>query len=90
MAHPSLRDQLISPVLAGNVTGLSLAPVALAGKTVELLREVLPRSTRFVGLAHGADPLHRDFLAEAESSTTQMVLGRGCSGLGAGAIHVAL
>ena len=68
VAHPSLRDQLVSPVLAGNVTVLSLAPVELAGKTVELLRVVLPRSTRFAGLVRRADPLHRDLLAEAESS----------------------
>ena len=52
----------------GNVTGLSLALVELAGKTVELLHETLPAATRFACVVHSQDGLHREFLAEAESS----------------------
>jgi putative ABC transport system substrate-binding protein len=75
-AGDALRTGLVANLArpGGNVTGLSLALVELAGKTVELLREVLPRSTRFACLVHSADPLHREFLAEAESSTRRLGL----------------
>jgi putative ABC transport system substrate-binding protein len=75
-AGDALRTGLVTNLArpGANVTGLSLALVELAGKTVELLREVLPRSTRFACLVHSADPLHREFLAEAESSTRRLGL----------------
>jgi len=57
----------------GNVTGLSLALIELAGKTVGLLREALPRARRFACVVHSEDPLHRAFLGEAESSATRSI-----------------
>ena len=75
-AGDALRTGLVTNLARPerNVTGLSLALVELAGKTVELLRETLPRSTRFGCLVHSEDPLHRDFLAEAKLSATRLGL----------------
>src|SRR5262245_14075020 len=75
-AGDAVRSGLV-PNLArpgGNVTGLSLALIELAGKTVELLREALPRVTRFACLVHREDPLHREFLSEAQSSARRLGL----------------
>jgi putative ABC transport system substrate-binding protein len=58
----------------GNVTGLSLALIELAGKTVELLREALPHTTRFACIVHREDPLHREFLREADSAARRLAL----------------
>ena len=52
----------------GNVTGLSLILPELAGKRLELLREVLPRVTRVAFLAHGGNPAHRLFVKEAQDA----------------------
>ena len=75
-AGDAIRTSLVTNLArpGGNVTGLSLALVELAGKTVELLRETLPRSTRFACVVHSGDPLHREFLAEAESSARRLGL----------------
>jgi putative ABC transport system substrate-binding protein len=59
---------------AGNVTGRSLALIELAGKTVALLREALPRARRLACVVHSEDPLHRAFLGEAASSATRLAL----------------
>jgi putative ABC transport system substrate-binding protein len=59
----------------GNVTGLSLALVELAGKTVEMLYTVVPRTRRLACLVHDNDPLHRPFLAEAERAAARLGLG---------------
>lgn len=48
----------------GNITGLSLMIVELAGKVVELLLEAAPAGRHFGCLVHEADPLHRPFMAE--------------------------
>jgi putative ABC transport system substrate-binding protein len=76
VAGDALRTGLVTNLArpGGNVTGLSLALIELAGKTVELLREVLPRATRFAGVVHREDPLHREFLGEAESSARRLGL----------------
>ena len=58
----------------GNVTGLSLALIELAGKTVELLREALPRVTRIGCVVHAEDELHRGFLSEAETAAGRLGL----------------
>ena len=50
----------------GNITGLSLILPELAGKRLELLREVLPRIARVAFLAHGGNPAHRLFVKEAQ------------------------
>ncbi len=49
----------------GNITGLSLMVVELAGKLVELLAEAAPAGRHVGCLVHEADPLHRPFMAEA-------------------------
>jgi putative ABC transport system substrate-binding protein len=75
-AGDALRTGLVANMArpGGNVTGLSLALVELAGKTVELLREALPGATRFACVVHREDPLHREFLSEAESSARRLGL----------------
>src|SRR5262245_24125210 len=52
----------------GNITGLSLILPELAGKRLELLREVLPRVTRVAFLAHGGNPAYRLFVKEAQDA----------------------
>jgi putative ABC transport system substrate-binding protein len=52
----------------GNITGLSLILPELAGKRLELLREVLPRVARVAFLAHGGNPAHRLFVKEAQDA----------------------
>jgi putative ABC transport system substrate-binding protein len=58
----------------GNVTGLSLTLVEMAGKTVELLHAVVPPAKRLACLVHEKDPLHVPFLAEAETATGRLGL----------------
>lgn len=56
----------------GNVTGLSLALVEMAGKTVELLHVVVPGAKRLACLVHEKDPLHAPFLAEAGAAAGRL------------------
>ena len=49
----------------GNITGMSLMLPELAGKRLELLRDILPKLSRVAFLAHGGDPAHRLFVKEA-------------------------
>jgi putative ABC transport system substrate-binding protein len=56
----------------GNVTGLSLALVEMAGKTVELLHVVVPGAKHLACLVHENDPLHVPFLAEAEAAAGRL------------------
>ena len=49
----------------GNITGLSMMMPALAGKRMELLRELMPKLSRVGFLGHGADPSHKLFGKEA-------------------------
>jgi putative ABC transport system substrate-binding protein len=58
----------------GNVTGLSLALVEMAAKTVELLHGVVPHIRRLACLVHEKDPLHSPFLAEAETAAGRLGL----------------
>lgn len=48
----------------GNVTGTSAGAAEVAGKTVELIREVIPSARRFAVLANETDPFTRPFLVE--------------------------
>lgn len=75
-AGDALRTGLVTNLArpAGNVTGMSLALIELAGKTVEVLRETLPQATRFACMVHSEDPLHREFLEEAESAARRLGL----------------
>lgn len=56
----------------GNITGLSMMLPDIAGKRLELLREVLPDVTRVAVLAHGADPYHRRFLDETQLASQKI------------------
>jgi len=47
----------------GNVTGTAAGSTEVAGKTVELIREVLPSARRFAVLANATDPFTKPFLA---------------------------
>ena len=52
----------------GNITGLTSIMPELAGKRLELLREVLPKLSRVAFLAYGPDPAHRLFIKQAEDA----------------------
>jgi putative tryptophan/tyrosine transport system substrate-binding protein len=52
----------------GNITGVSLIMPELAGKRIELLREVLPKLSRVAFLAYGPGPAHRLFVKEAQDA----------------------
>jgi putative ABC transport system substrate-binding protein len=57
-----------------NLTGLSLALVEMAGKTMEVLHMVVPRARRLACLVDEKDPLHVAFLAEAETAARRLGL----------------
>ena len=50
----------------GNVTGMASATWELTGKTIELIREILPAASRVAVLANAADLFTRTFLGEIE------------------------
>lgn len=50
----------------GNITGLSAATAELAGKSLELIREVLPAANRVAALADPSNPFTKPFLAQIE------------------------
>ncbi len=52
----------------GNITGISMMMPPLAGKRLELLREINPKMARVAFLAHGDDPAHKGFIAELETA----------------------
>jgi putative ABC transport system substrate-binding protein len=52
----------------GNITGMAGISPELAGKRLELLREVLPKLSRVAFLAHGGDPAHKLFVKEAQEA----------------------
>jgi ABC-type uncharacterized transport system substrate-binding protein len=56
----------------GNVTGLSFAGPELAGKQIDLLKEMLPRVSRVAILANPANPLHSVWLGEAKAATRSL------------------
>jgi putative tryptophan/tyrosine transport system substrate-binding protein len=60
----------------GNITGTSSIMPELAGKRLELLREILPKISRVAFLAHAGDPSHPQFIKElqdaAESARLQV------------------
>jgi len=67
----------------GNVTGLSSATAEIAGKSLEVLREMLPAASRVAVLANPTDPFAKPFLQQIEIAAkvlgieiqTIMVLG---------------
>ena len=52
----------------GNITGMSSMMPELAGKRLELLRDVLPKLSRVAFLANGGDPAHKLFVKEAQEA----------------------
>jgi putative ABC transport system substrate-binding protein len=48
----------------GNVTGVSAASAEIAGKSIELVREVIPSARRIAALANLDDPFSRPFLEQ--------------------------
>ena len=52
----------------GNITGSSSMMPELAGKRLELLREIVPKLSRVAFLAHGGDPAHKLFVKEAQEA----------------------
>src|SRR5262249_19744918 len=68
-----LVESLARP--GGNITGMAGVAAELAGKTVQLIREMMPSARRVVALANAADPFSRPFvehirLAGAATGTT--------------------
>ena len=56
----------------GNVTGTTAGAVETAGKTVELIRELLPSARRFAVLANETDPFTRPYVAEIDRSARSL------------------
>ncbi len=50
----------------GNVTGLSSATAEIAGKSLEVIREMLPTASRVAVLANPTDPFAKPFLQQIE------------------------
>ena len=52
------------PRPGGNVTGIASATAELAGKSVQLIRDMLPRARRVTALANATDPFSIPFLEQ--------------------------
>jgi putative tryptophan/tyrosine transport system substrate-binding protein len=56
----------------GNVTGVSSTTAELAGKTLELIRDLLPSVSRVAVLANAADPFTKSFLEQIQLAAQTM------------------
>ncbi|MBL0899707.1 MAG: ABC transporter substrate-binding protein [Reyranella sp.] len=54
-----------------NLTGVSTATAELAGKSVELLKEILPAARRIAAFANAPDPFHKPLLEQLEKAGSQ-------------------
>ncbi len=54
-----------------NLTGVSTATAELAGKSVELLKEILPAARRIAAIANAPDPFHKPFVDQLEKAGSQ-------------------
>ena len=52
----------------GNITGTTNIMPELAGKRLQLLREILPKLSHLAFLAYGPDPAHKLFVKEAQQA----------------------
>jgi|AmaraimetFIIA100_FD_contig_123_81042_length_3462_multi_7_in_2_out_0_4 putative ABC transport system substrate-binding protein len=52
------------PRPGGNVTGIASVTAELAGKSVQLIRDMLPSARRVTALANGTDPFSKPFLEQ--------------------------
>ena len=50
----------------GNVTGIAALTAELAGKSVQLIRDMLPSARRVTALANGTDPFSKPFLEQIQ------------------------
>ena len=58
----------------GNITGTTNIMPELAGKRLELLREILPKLSRVAFLAYGPDPAHKLFVREAQQAAERFAM----------------
>jgi putative ABC transport system substrate-binding protein len=54
------------PRPGGNVTGIAAVTAELAGKSVQLIRDMLPSARRVTALANATDPFSKPFLEQIE------------------------
>src|SRR5262245_4768140 len=54
------------PRPGGNVTGIASVTAELAGKSVQLIRDMLPAARRVTALANATDPFSKPFLEQIE------------------------
>ena len=57
-----------------NITGISSAAAEIAGKTLEVLRELKPSAQRIAVLANGADPFNRPFVDRINKDARTLAL----------------
>jgi putative ABC transport system substrate-binding protein len=77
MAIHIRRREFIGTLLArpgGNVTGLSVLAPDLAGKRLELLREVVPSLRRLAFLANVSNPINEPEMREAQAAASTLGL----------------
>jgi len=67
-----LVESLAHP--GGNVTGLSAATAELAGKSLDLIREILPAIQRIAALADPSNPFSKSFLKQIHLSSAALRL----------------
>jgi putative tryptophan/tyrosine transport system substrate-binding protein len=58
----------------GNITGTTNIMPELAGKRLDLLKEILPKLSRVAFLAYGPDPAHKIFVKEAQQAAEKMAM----------------
>jgi putative ABC transport system substrate-binding protein len=58
----------------GNITGMSSITAGLGGKTLELIRELLPSAKRVAVLANDVDPFTKPFLEQIQSAGEAMAI----------------
>jgi putative ABC transport system substrate-binding protein len=56
----------------GNITGIGGTTPAAGAKTIELLRDVLPKLRRLAVLANATDPFAKPFVAQLESAASKL------------------
>ena len=57
---------VMSPRPGGNVTGIASVTAELAGKSVQLIRDMLPSARRVAALANATDPFSKPFLEQIQ------------------------
>src|ERR1700730_1555239 len=60
------------PRPGGNVTGMASVAAELAGKSVQLIREMLPSARRVTALANATDPFSKPFLEQMAAKPPEL------------------